>query len=357
VSFVDPNNGMVPVVINGQGSYIWITKDGAKTFTAAPELDPAGLYIGGAMAAVYSGVVTEPLVVQASYETDHWNFTLSDVEPDGDFTSQNVETFSKGLYAATGGDPDAGEGVIFSNDGGVSFQFMKAAPFKTMARYGAFPSDTVWYLSGGEWPRAHLNLAPGETLVREISSRFHIVRDAHGHVHQRRTDHSNGYVGEGNHAGAWKAQIVKSTDGGATWSSVFYDEGKFYFNQISCGSETHCCAVGESDNSTAPGVRIYCTNDGGATWQNPLFVQNPDYSSLAMQFVPGSNTDVWTPVGNMDEESFGGIFYHSTDGGKTWDGSMTIDDVFANCISMVDATHGFATAVGADQQSSFLVFN
>jgi photosystem II stability/assembly factor-like uncharacterized protein len=37
----------------------------------------------------------------------------------------------------------------------------------------------------------------------------------------------------------YHAAIAKTTDGGKTWNTVFYDEGNFYFNGISCPSENH----------------------------------------------------------------------------------------------------------------------
>lgn len=45
----------------------------------------------------------------------------------------------------------------------------------------------------------------------------------------------------------WWGAISKTTDGGATWSTVFHSEPTdvYYFNAISCSSETHCVAVAE----------------------------------------------------------------------------------------------------------------
>jgi photosystem II stability/assembly factor-like uncharacterized protein len=354
VSFVDVNNGMTPVDINGQGSFVWITKDGGKNWTPAPEMDPAALYIGGAMAAVYNGVVTEPAIVYASDETDHWNFTASIVEPTATWTSQNVETFANGMFAATGGDPDVGEGVIVSEDGGATFVFSGTTGMTTQARYGAFPSATTWYVSGGEWPRRQHAIGTHESLVRELSSRIHYVRSDAGY--QQRVTDVNAPLHDETDPNGWKAQIIKSTDGGKTWTTVFSSDGKFYFNQISCGDVNTCCAVGEADNGTAPGVRVHCTKDGGATWTQTLFHAGADYSGLALQFTPGSSTEVWAPIGNLVADNFGTIFYRSTDGGATWTDHDELTDVFANCISMLDSNHGYATAVTVDQQSAFLTF-
>jgi hypothetical protein len=56
--------------------------------------------------------------------------------------------------------------------------------------------------------------------------------------------------------GSWKAQIVKTTDGGKTWKSVFFQNNTFYFNQIACGSELSCVAIGEADTRSFPFTHI-----------------------------------------------------------------------------------------------------
>lgn len=58
---------------------------------------------------------------------------------------------------------------------------------------------------------------------------------------------------------------LQTTDGGATFKTVFGVNGTIYFNGIDCTSETHCCAVGESDDAPAAGAYVYCTFDG-RTW-------------------------------------------------------------------------------------------
>jgi len=325
--------------------------DGGKTWNPQPELDPAALYIGGALAkGAHAGVVSEPLAVYYS-NTPNWNFTLATVLPDGSFTTQNCESFSGTSFGCAGGDPDAtpGEGVIVSDSLGEIFQFYGAKPFKTMSRYAAFPSDTTWYLSGGEWPRQQL----GPNVVVEKSSRLHVTRDPTTGAHRYVFTPSSAPYLEEPEIGSWKAQIVKTTDGGATWTSVYYDEDRFYFNQIGCGSENHCCAVGEANNSTENGIRILCTTDGGATWKQNLFIADPSYSIMALDFL--SDTEIFAAGGQLADE-ITGYYWHSTDGGVTWDNSMTIDGAFGNCMTFPSSVHGFSTAVTEEQQCALVEY-
>jgi len=149
----------------------------------------------------------------------------------------------------------------------------------------------------------------------------------------------------------WKAQIVKTSDGGKTWTSLFYDEGNFYFNEIDCADETHCCAVGEADTSAAPGVRIYCTSDG-TTFKRVLFNADADFSIMAIQAI--SQSEWWAAGGDMGS-SFTGYFWHSTDGGDTWT-TQTIPGVYGNSLSFPSAAAGFATGFDVFQTSVFMKY-
>ena len=52
--------------------------------------------------------------------------------------------------------------------------------------------------------------------------------------------------------------IFKTSDGGKTFTTLFHNEGEYYFNGIHCASETHCLAVAEGDT----GTHIFVTHDG-----------------------------------------------------------------------------------------------
>jgi len=348
VSCTDDKNCIAPVGVNGQGAFIWVTNDGWKTYTPAGEDEAAMMYLGAAMKDTF-GVVSEPLALYNSDSPDKWNFSLAAVQPSGSWTSQNVEQFGDTYFGATGNDPDGGNGVAISDSDGELFTVYATDEWKTVPRYGAFPSLTTWYLSGGEWPRRQLN----SDVVYEFSSRLH-ARSTNGESSVGFTSDEAPYVADRDTPNSgWKAQIVKTTDGGSTWSTVFYDEDKFYFNQIGCGSESHCCAAGEANNSTESGIRIVCTTDGGANWKRTLWVPNPAFSIMALRFL--SDTEVWAAGGDMGDD-FTGYFWHSTDGGNSWDDSAQVPGIFGNCLTFPSKTHAFATAVTIDQQGALLEF-
>ena len=58
--------------------------------------------------------------------------------------------------------------------------------------------------------------------------------------------------------------ISKTTDGGATWTTVTTDDtSTVYLNGIDCVSADNCIAAGEGDASSF----LLSTNDGGKTWE------------------------------------------------------------------------------------------
>jgi len=120
------------------------------------------------------------------------------------------------------------------------------------------------------------------------------------------------------------------------------DEGNMYFNGISCGSETNCCASADG----VAGSYIYCTNDG-KTWTQKLFNAGSTNSLMAMDAV--SPTEFWAGGGELDR-NFIGVFYHSTDGGNTWT-NQTLKNIYVDDIDFADATHAWASTLDKDSQS------
>jgi len=151
----------------------------------------------------------------------------------------------------------------------------------------------------------------------------------------------------------WKAQIVKTTDGGKTWVSQFYSEGDFYFNQIGCTDVNHCCAVGESESNSSPGIRIYCTWNGGSTWTRQMYVPNPDFSVLALRWVDANNG--WAGGGDLNPLTFQGYFWQTQDGGKTWT-NMTVPGQYGNDISFPAPNKGYAVSFNSEDESSLLIY-
>jgi hypothetical protein len=146
-----------------------------------------------------------------------------DVSKGDKLVGQNCETI-KGLkddkfFGITGGDIRGGNGVAISTDGGQSVKFYNISVAQTIARYGAFPSRKVWYVSAGQFPS---NQNKDATLVREVSNRVHLHRDPKTkklHAKLQRVDESKAIAPPNDD---WAGELLKTEDGGATWTSQYY---------------------------------------------------------------------------------------------------------------------------------------
>jgi hypothetical protein len=356
ISCASPTTCIAPVGVNGQGSFIWMSTDGGNTWNT--EQEPFELMFLGASMQGDTAVVADELSLLYNNASTAGDYVFG--YPKGDFlvTSQNVETFGASSYAATGEDPlNNGNGVSVSTNGGANWKWYNATILKTFARYGAFPSASTWYISAGEWPENHN--AAGDDTYRRLTSRIHITQKSKtelGIRHFNAAERSADFEAETPRAGdpGWKAQIVKTTDGGKTWTSQFYDEGNFYFNQIGCTDVNHCCAVGESDGTSSPGIRIYCTTNGGSNWNRVLYLNNPDLSVLSLRWVSG--TEGWAGGGDMNPFTFTGYFWHTMDGGNTWT-NQSVPGQYGNDIAFPTDSIGFAVSFNEMDESSLLSYS
>jgi antitoxin component of MazEF toxin-antitoxin module len=162
--------------------------------------------------------------------------TFSAVESYGG-TSQSVNIFGEkkdkfalvGLFVPAGSTPpfDWLAGVLSSVDSGATWQMSESIPMG-YARYGAFPSDDVWYVSGGFWGADPTASADGSV---PLSSRYQVVNGTL--VETPRRPHKR--VDEGTPTG-WFGYIAKTTDGGKSWAQVFSSDinsDYYYFNSVS----------------------------------------------------------------------------------------------------------------------------
>jgi photosystem II stability/assembly factor-like uncharacterized protein len=140
------------------------------------------------------------------------------------------------------------------------------------------------------------------------------------------------YVGTGEqtYSGSsyYGAGILKSTDGGQTWTqlgqSVFVGPFSSGFSPGG-GARIGSIAVSPNGQIILAGVQIfistnsgassgiYRSTDGGVTWTQ-TFSGAPGNEIV---FVPGSNTNVFASVGSPACDTDNGV-YRSTDGGVTW---------------------------------------
>ena len=261
-------------------------------------------------------------------------------------------------------------GVAVSESGGLRWAHLYDVgnstgldPQTYPARYADFPSSNVWYVTMGIFPTATpqeaaapaAEVAGGssssrssssdsdEELVHRVSQRLGVWR--HRVTGARRVRIARrpaaGTAGAAGAAGdGYAAAIVKTTDGGATFTVQLQDStGGFYPNGISCGSEANCVAAAEG----SAGGMLYATADGGTTWARTLFEAGA--SCMDAQFVgPG---EVWAACGVADGPgSADAHFWHSTDGGRSWS-KVVLAGGLPVALGMVDPDNGWA-AIAAD---------
>jgi hypothetical protein len=158
----------------------------------------------------------------------------------------------------------------------------------TDAKFGAFPSSSTWFISGG-------------------------------------------LVQPGSEAGPhYKATVTKTVDGGRTFSTVFNvtasaanpGEGVGGMGPIACADEATCFATSNCDDpqcgpnlnkTRGHGTYFHYTSDGGSTWKELFF----DYEKSTTAIRVLSKTEVW--IGGGSTGDFGkASAWHTTDAGKSW---------------------------------------
>jgi photosystem II stability/assembly factor-like uncharacterized protein len=366
ISFLDNQTGFMAGGQDGTppegGPQVYKTTDGGNNWTWLPHGGSAMMFLDVAMGSKTNGVTAGigllGVVPGVEFTMDGKQFNASkDFELDEECQSTEVIRGTTGAYGLAG---DFGKvsGVAVSTDKGRTFQHYDAK-LNTSSRYGSYPSPNVWYLSAGQWPEETRKSGPGiKHLTERISMErvvlndnsldyrvnFRLYEEGRPSRITKMTD-NNTYI----------AAIAKTTDAGKTWETVFYDEGNFYFNAISCPSEEHCFAVGEADDGPKPGARILHTADGGKTWEVQMYQTSPAYSLMAIEFID-ENTG-WAAGGELDAK-FNGHFWFTSDAGKTWT-LNPLRGVYGNDMSFVGNAKqykGYATAFTWDDQSSVLVY-
>jgi len=345
VAFADTKNGIVPYDDNGSGPGVKVTADGGQTWTHGTPTKFSTLLMDAAF-------VNKNAVIGGTMDTqwsadggNTFNVSKGDI-----LIGQNCETI-RGLkddqfFAITGGDLLTNNGVAISTDAGKTVKFHNITVAQTIARYGAFPSRKVWYISAGQFPQSQ------NKDVQELTRRVHYHVNPTTGRRSVKLQHADSIQAAPNDD--WAGQILKTADGGATWTSQFWTTD-FYFNGIDCEDESKCCAVGESDSGSAPGARIYCTTDG-TKWTQNYFADGAVHSLLGIRSVPGSAGEWFAGGGDLyNQFNITGTFPHSTDGGKTWN-VETLKKVYITDLSIVDGSHGWASTIEEDEQSGLAIY-
>jgi photosystem II stability/assembly factor-like uncharacterized protein len=129
----------------------------------------------------------------------------------------------------------------------------------------------------------------------------------------------------------WNNYFAKTTDGGASWTTMTVGSGNWYFMDIEFWDADNGIAVSKLN---AGGSAVYVTDDGGATWSTASGithgVEDAAYATATTLFAVG-----------VDEK-----ISKSTDGGSTW--SLIYTGTFQSYFFGVDFDGDFGVVGGED---------
>lgn len=338
VSFVDNNRGYYPMNANG-GNTVLETLDGGETWTATNSSVDAVMFL--ASDAKGENVVASS-IFGAVYSLDGGKTFYTGNTLSG---GQGVRFSDSKVWMTSGSNY-----IMSSTTGGWFWDTHSIPELKSTTRYIAAPSDNVVYVTAGTWPQQSGQNAEG---AHAFSARWTL--SPHAATNQVSAIPTYGKL-TSKHAEAigasttYQMQIVKSADGGATWTSQFYSDSlNLYPNGIDCYDAEHCCFAAEGDF-----VAVYCTNDG-QNW-NQVFNDTSSTLSLTSAAYVGPE-EIWIGGGNLSQIDMYAYLLHSTDGGKTWTVHGTDNyGQYPNDLSFVSSSRGWASTFNQVQQSGLMEF-
>ncbi len=135
------------------------------------------------------------------------------------------------------------------------------------------------------------------------------------------------------------AQVLVTSDAGATWTAEPLPTVGAVLDGISCPSATTCTAVGATPIDT--GV-VVTTTDGGTTWtsENPYGTNVPTNGTLVSISCPSTTTCFAVEQANV---SYGAAILATTDGGATW---TNVDEPPLDVVAVSCASTQACVAVG-----------
>jgi hypothetical protein len=160
--------------------------------------------------------------------------------------------------------------MAVTEDGGQSWRLIDTKNQDGNSLYSSFQSPTLWFNTAGQWPNETRRMdairhtrQTGEDLVYDVSPFLQVHQSADGasmrlrqkpgvkdakameRLREDAIDEAmlTADADEDAPIDAWVALILRSTDGGVTWTRQF-SNSTFYFVQVECASSTVCYAVG-----------------------------------------------------------------------------------------------------------------
>ena len=159
---------------------------------------------------------------------------------------------------------------------------------------------------------------------------------------------------QGDDPSLWYAVAEKTTDGGATWTTVFLDQG-YTLTDVHFVNKNEGWMSGyynsQFDGPLPYAGWIYHTTNAGNSWERQHF---PKEDQVAINEMYMFNRREGWAAGNNAAFTNRSEFYHTTDGGETWieDSCHAFADIMA--IKFFDESEGWAVGPNNAQQSKFI---
>lgn len=259
----------------------------------------------------------------------------------------NATSASRAAFAFVGSNFLTGvDSLYLSNDGARSFARVELGS-RNLARYGAYPTESTFFITLGTWPTSVKQRA-ADTLNHCLRKSQHICVPA-GDLTMAQVRAHNAAVTSAN--GGYVGQILRSSNGGKTFETMF-STNEYYFNDIACSSATTCIAVGENLHTSM----IMRTEDAGATWTEVFRQESQILTSLFRIRLAADGKTAFAAGGNADNTGLQGFIYGSTDGGRTWAVAHKQPGVaiFLGLSISDDGTYG--AAIGStDRQTTYVL--
>ena len=335
--------------------------------------DGAGLLMDAAVSTTYTVATSMlPIIVSKDDKTYETSESLGAVSQDAHVENDIIYVVGSLVVPQAEGVPETPNGVGRSVDGGTTWDVSNIDV--GYSRYGAFPSENVWYVSAGMWASSDEEVSKRNDHAHPtdfknehkrsidsfaLSSRIDVGGGSSGAVHYKDIGHYKKFTGGANETETgWWGTISKTTDGGKTWSKVFESDpvnDYYYFNSISCSSETHCVAVAEGDNADGSAfVGAFVTFDGGASWTNTLTPDSiPDNTMSIMASAWVSDDEGWLGAVGKSKTQLEAVFFHTTDGGKTYNVGQTLTNCFPMDMTF-GSTVGYATCLNSAGSAGYV---
>jgi photosystem II stability/assembly factor-like uncharacterized protein len=273
--------------------------------------------------------------------------------------------------------PGQPSGVMVSTNAGNSFTLIPLKGFPsanfpncTAPNYVAVGDNATWYMILGQSPSTASSSSSGQSSSFDSSERLLQVRHRRQLITAKMDKHNKytvkaepnaahlvnpAHVDSGETCFGYSVQIIKTSDGGQTWTAQLSEASSDYtLFDIDCLDANTCVAVGSGDLFS---VVYMMTN--GKTWSRAFKVSGNNNTGIPlMQIVRFVNrTDIW--IGGSwqvpAQQAAEGLFYFSKDGGKTFLQYPTLQPEVAVVMAMTFVKgEGFATGITTEQSSTVL---